>query len=338
MKSDRESQRLARAGLKAIRERSTFSADLASELRRDRSRRERVATRFKERLFAQALKSAGIDRKEIRGRQLLEDRSREKYLARLAPRVNANVRTVARSHAQQARLIASAYKKTKWPPSRLSGPPFPPQGPPASPIDVTFIDVASFTQIRVDQGSGTVLTQGHMNNTLSTELLLPQANNPHPSVGCDFVFDYAPIRSGVLRAAAYVATNGSLTWNNWSTCWGSTNLDVKVMASISVQQFGPGGVLNQVPSPYGPFSTAWLASSSHDHGQDDHCMGDIGIDVYDRFEVIPLSLDFPALGLAIAQVVVSLDLTTWVDNAGGDVDFATGGRNINVLGVAVQLF
>ena len=50
----------------------------------------------------------------------------------------------------------------------------------------------------------------------------------------------------------------------------------------------------QLPSVTGSDNVV-LGESDHEYGQDDHCLGDAGIDVLDGFQVMELPGYFPAV-------------------------------------------
>jgi hypothetical protein len=335
MALNREEQQLLKTGQKAIRDRLAFKEQLAAEIQKDWRRRQRIAARYKQGLFEKALKSAGIDPAEIKERQRAEDATKETYLKKLMPRVSANVKAVEQRHARQAKLIAKVHGPRK--PGLFPGPPGPPPpGPAPSPVDVELLTLAAQATVADSGGTGTVASTGAWKNTLSTELIVNGQNSA--IVGCDFNFFYGPKQSGLLKAWAFVSANGSFSWNTWSTCWGGTLAQGGVSAVLTIQQAGPDGALNEMSSTVFQAQNGVLASAEHDYGLDDHCLGDFGIDVMDGFQVIEVPGYFPALGGRLLQAVVSIAVGAQVDNASCDLDFLSGGRNINVLGVALQFF
>jgi hypothetical protein len=122
------------------------------------------------------------------------------------------------------------------------------------------------------------------------------------------------------------------------TCWDMTFIGVFVSATLSVQQLGIDGTLMQLPTVDMPSDSADLGSAKHVYSLDDHCLGDVGVDVMDAFQVMELPGFFPTLGSRPVQIVVSLDIFFDAHNGSGDLDFASTGAGINVIGVAIQLF
>jgi hypothetical protein len=141
----------------------------------------------------------------------------------------------------------------------------------------------------------------------------------------------------VLKAWAFVASNGHFSWNSWSTCWDYVFMQAYASATLTVQQFGADGTLVQLPAVDMPPDSAGLGYVQHAYDQDDHCLGDFGIDVMDAFQVMELPGFFPTLGSRPVQIVVSVGTFAGAYNGSGDLDFAAG-AGINVIGVAIQLF
>jgi hypothetical protein len=259
-------------------------------------------------------------------------KARAEYIATLIPRVNENVEEVKKRHSQMAKLLLSSYKTT---PQGATVRSLPNPGM-LQPSYVEFIGLASNVGISFDTGRGTSTSLANENNILQTELIIGGGDN-NPRVACDFNFFYGPPKGGPLKAWAFVAANGSATWNTQSTCWDTTRINSGADAYLTVQQYGPDGTLMQLPSVTGTDS-AVLGGSDHEYGQDDHCLGDSGIDVVDGFQVIELPGYFPAVAGNLLQIIVSLWLLGYGYNATGDLDFLSKGRGINVIGVALQLF
>jgi hypothetical protein len=325
----REEQHLIKVGLQALHAKDDFKKKIGKELQADSKRRRRIAEKFRNGLLMAAFKAAGIDPKEIKKRQDRENRSLRARLKKLMPEVNKNARVVAERQKNMVPVINGFAKSLKVPRHRGPSPPNPETPPPLG----TLLTEASNASVSEDSGLGTVASVGPYKNILRTTLSFLESGQGVSAAECDFSFIYTPERSGVLHGWAWATSNGSCGWATEQTCWGGAYVAGSATVSMTLQQMGATGILNQVSVPgqdLGNFNIGFQ--------QDEHCNGDSGTVIFDEDASLESTMDLPVVGGVPVQIVVSIGASVQGSNAFADLDLSTNGRNLNVLGVALILY
>jgi hypothetical protein len=319
----RAEKKVLTRGLKAIQADRDFKISLQKEIWTHRSRRQRVATKFRQGLLRSAFRVADIDEASIARRQESDHRSALAHLAELMPKMNAHARSTRRGHASRIALLKS-LARSKVPPRVLPSPPSP-MGPPPEVVILNKADSVDFVN-----GDG-VTNLAPWNNTLQTA---PSASGDGATfdLRCDFEFLYRPSRSGLLHAWAWVAPNGMVEWATNALCEPVSIVDATGTASMVLQQ--PAlGIMNQVALPDQP-----LGPEASDGSLIQNCTSDYGMLPYDQFLVFETSaMELPVVANSPVQVVVSIVLQGFVYEALCAFDFNTGPRQINVPAVILNL-
>jgi ribosome maturation protein Sdo1 len=307
-------------GNKASRERLAFKREIEQEIRASTARRAKIGDNYREKMLEKALKNAGVDYDLIRQRQAKESESALKDLKKLEARLNANVRTVAERHQQ----LREQLRRTKIFPQFRSS-------PAPGPAAITSGYLAAPTTTDLDDENtpkNAAITPGANANDgvyLTFDWKTKAVNSWGANIVAFFNYLWTPNTAGSLGVFSVAAYNGTGSWSINAGCGYTGWFTVGFATTLSVSQVDSAGHMNQ--------AQVQPTTGIYDH-HTGGCTHHSGSKPYDQVDYLELVMPF-----AVEKklpVKISIEIAGYADaelGAGGEVDFSSTGKSINLPGV-----
>jgi hypothetical protein len=296
--------------LKDYKKQTGFKRKLKQRMNAENAREAKVALRYRDRMFQQAMRAAGIDMVGVEARQKRADDARDAKYKTLAKELLHNAKHVkARQDSWRKRIVDH----------HLNGPgPFADTGGILTTASATMLD---------DHGSpkNAVVSAAPNSNLLTLRWdTTARHSTSDPYLDATFNFFLMPTQTGNLEVIVPIVYNGSLFWNTYGACLaGISGVNFYAGAEVTVMQDQGNGVTSTDSVIGNEFSL---------YEQGSACLGGAGTVPLEGSQLLQ---NAPLPVQAGVPVVISVDLQVSIIFGGAHVilDFASGVQSINVAGV-----
>jgi len=295
-----------------IRTEHVVPSRLAAKGRKQLARRQRVASRFQERIFRRALAKAGIDYREIQKRQAKDDAANGQLVKQQKRALIAHSKAVA---LRQAAILEWLYRREHIVPVPE---PLPPRQIRLDTAIIVAYPIVAGTdpQFTTSSGPGRNLLRG---------LIEAQSDRGQRFVTlvAEFHFQWTSDRDGMLSVSSAIWPNLTTWLMLGAGCTGDPWVDAKVQASLLISQIDKTGQARTAGAPEIVLVSNALRGSNS--------VGQVG--GQDFSDVVPLSYqNFPVVEANPVLITVFLGLTAEVINGPGQaqIDIESGEYRINV--------
>ena len=192
--------------LEVIKSQINFGREIQGRLRAQNQREQKVASRYRQRLFERGMRAVGIDLAEIEARQNKANAQRDRGSAKIAQELGRNAKQVKSRQSDWYRRIAALHMRKT----------------PAPQFDAAGINQTASTVVLTDEGDPkdavTSLAPGANEVHFAWDFSVSPFYENWEVVDVTFNFFLTPEQSGLLSVAVPIVFNGSLWGNIYGSC------------------------------------------------------------------------------------------------------------------------